>query len=89
MFPSLPLPSALFGYYRSVHEKSVGLFRLAGDGVDRAILRAALDDGNQVGQLLIRVLLKFEVVVLLKPLDLITHDDLQQFGAYAEVGAHS
>ena len=46
---SFPFP---FSFDRSVIVKSVGLFRLAGDGVDRAILRSALDDGNQVGETL-------------------------------------
>ena len=50
-FPSFSLGFLAFRYFRSVLDKSVGLFRLAGDGVDRAILRAALDDGNQVGDL--------------------------------------
>ncbi|CAM9584269.1 unnamed protein product [Laminaria digitata] len=36
------------GFLSKFGLESVGLFRLAGDGVDRAILRAALDDGNQV-----------------------------------------
>lgn len=50
LFPSLSSP---FDDCRSVLEQSVGLFRLAGDGVDRAILRAALDDGSQVSQQLL------------------------------------
>lgn len=33
---------------RRVFPQSVGLFRLAGDGLDRAVLRAALDEGKQV-----------------------------------------